>query len=286
MSDASNPLATAGRRLTWPICLALTLATGSWDCGGRVQPNDDEDPPRSQVPRANFLEAVQTAICDAAEGCCAKAGRRRHAECRAQVQTVWQPKLDHADEVNAIYDPVQAGICVAEMKTEWTNCAPNKVSTSRAEALCARVFSSPAPRQVVGAPCFATMDCQQDQGVTVLCLIVNGSFPGTCMRHELGAKGARCGGAEGDLHAECQAPLICGADHTCQERLGPDEPCRQFKSDACALGLVCDAESSGVCVPALAVGAAASADSRCEGYCRVDDTCRICPDLPIWSYCE
>lgn len=285
MSDASNPSQTSVGRFAFQSCFALILATDLPGCGGRVQPNDEE-PPGSQVPRASFLDAVQTAICAQAEQCCPKAGLRRHEQCRAQVQTVWQPKLDHADQVKASYDPIQAGTCVAELKAEWAACAPTKLSTPRSEDVCARVFSAPAPRQMLGAPCLSTMDCEQAQDVAVLCLVVGGSLPGACIRHQLGTEGARCGGAEGQLNAECQAPFICGTNHTCQQRLRMGERCTDFKSDGCAAGSVCDAESSGVCVPALPVGSAAVVDSECEGYCRVSDTCRICPDLPIWLYCE
>lgn len=285
MSAAPNPVPIVRQRFAFQSRLALLLAAAMPGCGGRVQTNDEE-PPSRQIPRASFLDEVQSAICTQAELCCATAGLRRHQQCRAQVQTVWQPKLDHADQVKASYDPVQAGICVAELKAEWTNCAPTKLSTSRSEDVCAHVFSAPAPRQVLGAPCFSTMDCEQAQDVSVLCLVVGGSLPGACMRHELGTEGARCGGAEGQLNAECQAPFICGTNHTCQRRLRGGERCADFKSDGCAAGLVCDAASSGVCVPALPFGSAAAVDSDCEGYCRVSDTCRICPDLPIWLYCE
>lgn len=268
------------------VVLLTSVLTLPWmSCGGRVQSAGSTPDGSDTIQRTDFLEAVQTAICDGAEACCAATGRQRLAACKEQVERVWQPRLQHAEQVGASYDPARAALCVSELKFEWLGCASRKQAVSTSDDACARVFSSPEPRKRPGESCTGAMDCEQPVEASVLCTVVD-TPPGTCVRHDWGTEGAPCGGTEGAVSPACRAPFVCGASHTCQRRFRAGEICVSLGSDGCESGWVCHRDAGDTCVKATPIGAQASTQYECEGYCLVNGRCRVCPDLPIQLYCE
>jgi hypothetical protein len=255
-------------------------------CGGRIGDATPLDTAIPSVVRADFVERVVHAICGSAAACYVKAGELPPADCARAVRAYWQPIVDHASSIHAAFDGEQAARCVTQIRFEWEQCADRKTYTSIADDLCARVFSAPSPRSQLGNPCEASMDCQQDDGPTVLCIRVSkaADVSGTCMRHLLSDADGPCGGAKGDYTANCGAPNVCGPTATCHSPFALGDSCDGLGGDTCGGGSVCDRDGSGLCRSANAFGTSCNGPNECENFACIDDVCRVSPDLKFALY--
>lgn len=273
-----------GDNATLALIAALCQASA---CGGRLQEASAEQSAPQPLELTQFLPALQKAICDGADECCAASGWKPLPSCRDNVATVWQPKLDYAREIGATYDPTQAARCAELLADEWKACRSRKVSSSRADDVCSSVFRAPGQLAKPGEPCTHAMDCQKDESSPIYCLKLNNAQLGACTRHLLGTEGAPCQGVSGSIDSECLAPFVCGAANTCIQRARLGESCAGINADACVTGAVCSRNGSLECAPAKPIGAPCGSDQDCDDYqCAADGTCRIRPDLPLELYCQ
>jgi hypothetical protein len=250
-----------------------------FSCGGKVEEFT------ASVPEEQFLSEMTRAICDHVKDCCTKTNRRATNDCEGNVQSQWQPLLDHAHLYGAKYNAAVAARCIESYRYGWSRCRDLKEEHYHLDEACLGLFERLDGPSNVNGPCEFSMDCPLYANSPQLCLTYNGRA-GNCLPSVTRKLGEPCGNLPGIGRVECTDDTICGSDTFCIKRPSLGENCGSKDRDVCAVGAICDQSSTETCIKALPFGSPCTKGTDCENYSCVNDRCAPSPDLPgISIYC-
>lgn len=257
--------------LSLVACVALSCSGGG----------DDDGPATGQtgpVASDNFVTQLASALCGNVGGCCQEAGLGYdRAACETALEALYGGLLA-AVTSSADFDPVLAGECVEQVRTDAASCALHNLGGEACADVFAGVFADPRGEgEACGQSCERTMSGTN--------CYIHGSDSGECYREEglycepttlvctrLVSNGAECTVSEACENGYCDsgacaAPLAEGGD------------CG-FEDEACADGLICSA-ASGQCSPRAANGVPCFFEEDCmSDYCAPDGTCADASEAP------
>jgi hypothetical protein len=289
-----------GRHLR-ALALAAAAWTGATGCGGG-------DGGGGSLPLAQFHDAMLSATCHLRVLC---GQLPDEATCGATEQEephlyASLPQLVAAGRI--IYDGQKARACVDEING-LPSCNRSVVDVPGALADCQQVLVGGVP---AGGDCFLNEECAHGSCQSaVACDSSVQCCPGTCVAYPQPlAAGADCS----DLTLSCQtgttctnppgtSSLICqplvttvGASCasiscaeslvcdpvtlTCQLRSSTGGACDPMRGDEDCDDMRDRCDSSSVCSPRVAVGAACDAQGACVAWASCDPTLHTCVELP------